>query len=478
MRLSRYTCSIFIAATIAVWWPNTMLAADASASTDADPLLLPLAEYTRPEPGQPLPASEAQFDQLLALAATASPTMREQADTVAQVEASRFRSWVRQMPIISASYSLGGYIQANAGGGAVNSLTPGGSFSVQVSRPLYHWGGFTAETALGILKEQIAQNDAVQAYAKLCLDLRSRYLNLVVQKAQATLLANEVDFAARRLDKERILLGQGQSTSAKVSDLDLESQSFALKKSEADSVFKYDLAEFCRLTGSHSFSADDVPDHIYMPVVDETALQSQYQQFQQGGFDHSPTASGAQLNQDALEQQIRINRANQRPQFNLAASASEEPYINSSGTGLKFGTIFFAGINGSWLLYDRDEALSRTNALLAQQRVAETKLQDTREQTFNDSANDLDQIDLGLRALAVLKRQLAEQQADYGRIQVLESTGQTEITAVDTARSTLLNTRFEILQRQVQVANGYYSYLSELFRDPALANLPPFTQPR
>lgn len=215
-----------------------------------------------------------------------------------------------------------------------------------------------------------------------------------------------------------------------------------------------------------------------MPVVDQSGLQTQQQQFEHGGFDHTPTANGAQLSQDALEQQIRINRANQRPQFNLAASVSEEPYINSTGTGLKFGTIFFAGINGSWLLYDRDEAFSRTNALLAQQHLAENKLIDSRDQAFNESAHDLDQIDLGLRALAVLKKQLTQQQTDYGRIQVLQSTGQTEKTEVDAARSTLLNTRFEILQRQVQVANGYYSYISQLFLDPALANLPPFTQPR
>jgi len=477
MHLCRLTQAVSIALTMAAL-ASSSPAADVNTPADTDPLLQPLAEYTRPAPGQPLPTSEAQFDQLLALAATESPTMLEQADTVAQVEASRFRSWVRQMPIISASYSLGGYGEANAGGSVANSLTPGGSFSIQASRPLFHWGGFTAETALGILKEQMAQNDAVLAYAKLCLDLRTRYLALVVQKAQAALLGNEVDFAARRLEKERLLLGQGQSTAAKVSDLDLESQSFVLKKMEADSEFNHQLAEFRRLTGSHTFSGDDVPDHIFMPVVDQSDLQTQQQQFTQGGFNLTPTANGAQLNQNSLDQQIRINRANQRPQFNLAASASEEPYINSTGTGLKFGTIFFAGINGSWIIYDRDEAFSRTNALLAQQRVVETKLTDSREQAFDDSASDLDQIDLGLRALAVLKKQLTQQQADYGRIEVQESNGQTETTEVDTARSTLLDTRFQILQRQQQVANGYYSYISQLFRDPAMANLPPFTQPR
>jgi len=477
MHLCRLTQAVIIVLSAAAL-VSVSHAVDANAPANADPLLQPLAEYTQPAPGEPLPASEAQFDQMLALAASDSPTMREQADTVAQVEASRFRSWVRQLPVISASYSVGGFLEANAGGGSANSLTPGGSFSVQASRPLYHWGGFTAETALGILKEQMAQNDAVLAYAKLCLDLRTRYLSLVEQKAHAALLANEVDFAGRRLDKERLLLNQGQSTTANVSDLELESQSFELKKMEADAEFTHQLAEFRRLTGSHSFSADDVPDHIFMPVVDQSGLQTQQQQFEHGGFDHTPTANGAQLSQDALEQQIRINRANQRPQFNLAASVSEEPYINSTGTGLKFGTIFFAGINGSWLLYDRDEAFSRTNALLAQQHLAENKLIDSRDQAFNESAHDLDQIDLGLRALAVLKKQLTQQQTDYGRIQVLQSTGQTEKTEVDAARSTLLNTRFEILQRQVQVANGYYSYISQLFLDPALANLPPFTQPR
>jgi len=477
MRLSRYTRATRLAFSLALF-PIAVQAADSSAPTDNDPLLQPLVDYQRPDPGQPLPASEAQFDQMLSLAATQSPTMREQEDTVAQVEASRFRSWVRQMPVISASYSAGAYLQANDGGGAANSLTPGGSFSITLSRPLYHWGGFTAETALGILKEKMAQNDAILAYSRLCLDLRCRYLALVVDKAQAALYTYELDFAARRLEKEKILLGQGQSTATKVSELDLESQSYDVKKRQADADLAHDLAEFRRLTGSHSFSVEDLPDHIFMPVVDTTNLQSQKQDYEKGGFDRSPAANGAQLNQASLDQQIIINRANQRPLINLAASVSEAPYINSTGTGLKFGTIFFAGINGSWMLYDRDEAFARTNSLLAQRRVVETKLLDTREQSFNDSASDLDQIDLGLRALAVLKQQLTQQQADYGRIQVLQSNGQTEKTEVDSARSTLLNTRFEILKRQAQVANGYYSFLSQLYRDPALAYAPPFTQPR
>jgi len=184
------------------------------------------------------------------------------------------------------------------------------------------------------------------------------------------------------------------------------------------------------------------------------------------------------LNEKALDRQITISSASRKPMFDLSASVSQQPYINSANNGLKFGTIFFVGVTGTWTLFDRGDSFAATQALYSQKRATENKFADTRDQTRNDADHSLHLIDLGLRALTLLKSQYEQQQQDYSRVQILVATGQTEQTAVDDSRDALLNTREQILSRQAEVASAYYSFLSDIFQDPSLVNAPPYTKPR
>jgi outer membrane protein TolC len=446
-----------------------------SSATD-DPLLSPWVDNIRPGPGEPLPPSEAQLDQILAVAATDSPTMREQADMVAEYDASRFRSWVRYMPALNATYSVGLFYQANQDISGTQALLPGGAFTVQANQPIFYWGAYTATRDLAFLREKIAQNKALLAYTKLCLDLRNRYYDLIVQKSQIALLARQIESAQTQLDKERIELDHGFSTTASVNALDLALHNLEVKKTDADNSFQFNLDEFRRISAASAFTADDVPDRIYLPVIDQTGLQSQYQDFRAKGFDQSLSATDANLNKDAISQQVIINDANQKPLLNASVGVTQSPYQN--GTSFEFSTIFFVGVSGSWNIFDREETTYATRALLAQRRVVATTLSDTRNQAFNEAAHSLGQINSGLQSLAVLKRQLAQAQDDYRRVQILRVGGRAAPIDTDAARDHLLDLRCQVLSSQAEVTKGYFQFISDIFSDPALAYAPSFTQPR
>ncbi len=468
----------FAAAGLVALGVTTALRAQTQTAPAADdPLLQPWVDFTLPAPGQPLPESEALLDQLLAHAAAKSPTMLEQADLIDEADASRFRSWMRHMPILTAGYSIGLFGETNVSGGS-NSLTPGGSLSVQASQPIWHWGGFDAQTNAGILAEQIAQNEGVLNYAKLCLDVRKSYYALIVLKAQADTYGREIDAAQHLLDRQRLLFSLGHGTSKEVNDAAVVLNNLKDNQDQAVQDLQSKLNDFRRLTGARSFRADDVPDRVYLPVAEQTGLQSQYADFQKDGLDRSLIAREAELNEKAVDQQLIISRASRKPQFDLAASISQSPYINSTNNGLKFGTIYFFGITGTWTLFDRGESVAQDNKLYVQKRQIETQFADTREQTLDDAANSLNQMDHGLRALANLKNLLAQQQDDYRHLQTWLDLGHAGQTDLDTERNALLDTRLQLLTTQATVAENYYSFLSDIFRDPALAHTPSFTQPR
>jgi len=466
----------FAAAGLAAFCAGSMLRAQTAPAAD-DSLLQPWVDYALPAPGQPLPASEEQLDQLLSVAATESPTMLEQADLIDQADASRFRSWMRHLPVLTASYSVGVFYQASGTTGA-NSVTPGGALTIQASQPIWHWGAFDAQTNLGILTEQIAQNEGLLEYSNLCLNVRKSYYSLILLKAQADTDAHEVDSAQHLRDRQRLLFSQGHGTVKDVNDAEVALNKLKISQDQAATDLSSQLNDFRRLTGSRTFTADDLPDHVYLPVTEQTGLQSQYDDFQKTGLNQSLIAREAELHEKSVDEQLTISRANRKPLFDLGASVSQTPYINSSNNGLKFGTIFFVGVTGTWTLFDRGESVAEDNKLFAQKRQIESTYADTREQSLNDAANSLNQIDLGLRKVAILKTQLAQQQDDYRHAQTLVGLGHAGQTELDAARDALLDTRLELLTSQVDIADSYYSFLSDIYHDPALANAPPFTQPR
>ncbi len=441
-----------------------------------DPWLQPLAEYVRPAAKEALPASEEQLDQILSLAATKSPTMVQQKDSVDVADASQYRSWMRYTPVITASYSFGLFYQATGTSGG--SLTPGGTLTIQASQPIWHWGAFDAQTNHEKLRERLAQNEAVLAYSKLCLDVRKRYYDLIVLKAKQASYPGQIALAQRVLDHEILLRKEDRSTAKLVNADEVALEKLQAEQEKATIDFDHQLLEFRRVTGSSTFSADDVPDRIYLPVVDDPGLKTELEAAEKNQLGGSPLAIEEDIYGRMLDQQLIISRASRKPQLDFTASVSQTPYINSANNGLKFGTLFFIGLTGTWTIWDRGSSVAQDSALLAQKHQVETQYADLIAQTRNDAANSLHQIDAGVRLLANLKKLYGLQQGDYRQTQTLIDRGRGDPTQLDTARNALQDTRLQILTQQAVITDSYYSYISDIFQDPALANAPPFTKPR
>jgi outer membrane protein TolC len=453
--------------------PATAAPVDASTPDSDDPALLPLVEQPYPEPGQPLPPSEATIDKVLEIAATDSTTMREQAQLVAANDAERYRSWVKYLPAIDAKYNVGFFdlIRGDIQNGQESSF--GGAYTIEASRPLYYWGAVEATEKLALLKEQIAQTQAITAYAKLCIDLRKQYYELIAQKARVTLLAREAESAARHVDTERQLLAAGKGVPVKVTRDDLQYRNLELQQATAQNTFEFNVGEFRRLSGALDFDQKDVPDYIVMPRIDIVKLRAQFDGFRKRGFFDSSVSKTASLEQDAIDNQIIINDANQKPTFNIGVGVTQGPYEDTSTKtgGIYFQTIIFAGITGTWHLFDNDTTSDNTRSLLAERRFVNAELAGTRDQLFSRAGNELNLMEISLRGIAMLKEQLANLQNDYREEKQRLALGQSSQADVDSIRDGILQVKFDILQYQTNVVAGYYGFMTSIFCDPAMNNV-------
>jgi len=452
---------------------------DASTPDADDVALMPLVEQPYPEPGQPLPPSEATLNRVLAIAATDSTTMREQAELVAANDASRYRSWVQYLPAVQAKYNLGLFdiIRGDIQGGSETAF--GGAYTVEASRPLYYWGAIDATKKLALLKEQISQTQAIIAYAKLCVDIRKAYYELIAQKAHVTLYARETESAARRVEKARQLLATGTGYPVKVHQLDSVFQRLQLQEAEAQNVYEFNVGEFRRLSGALDFDQNDVPDYVVMPRVDIDQMRAQFEGFRKAGFFDTAVNKVASLQQDAIDNQMIINDANQKPNFNLGVGVTQGPYQdNSTRTGgIYFQTVIFAGITGTWNLFDNYQTSDNDRSLHAQRHYVDAELAGSRDQLFSQAANLLDKIEIALRAISIFKQQLATLQNDYRHEKQSLALGQSDQTDVDQIRDGILETKFDILDYQTNVVAGYYGFLTEIFCDPALNNVSSYQHP-
>jgi outer membrane protein TolC len=452
---------------------------DASTPDADDVALMPLVEQPYPEPGQPLPPSEAVLNHVLAIAATDSSTMREQAELVAANDASRYRSWVQYLPAVQAKYNVGMFdlIRGDIQGGSEAAF--GGAYTVEASRPLYYWGAIDATKKLALLKEQISQTQAIIAYAKLCVDIRKAYYELISQKAQVTLYARETESASRRVEKARQLLASGTGFPAKVHQLENQFERLQLQEAEAQNVYEFNVGEFRRLSGALDFDQNDVPDYVVMPRIDINQMRAQFDGFRKSGFLDTAVSQVASLQQDAIDNQMIINDANQKPNFNLGIGVTQGPY-QDNGTktgGIYFQTIIFAGITGTWNLFDNYQTSDNDRSLHAQRHYVDAELAGSRDELFSQAANLLDKIEIALHAIDIFKQQLVTIQDDYRHEKQSLALGQADQTDVDQIRDSILELKFQILNNQTNVVAGYYGFLTEIFCDPALNNVSTYQHP-
>ncbi len=438
-----------------------------------DPALQPLVEEFMPDPGQPLPKSEATLDRVLAEAATESTVMTEQTERVAASDASRFRSWMRYLPSVNAKYNVGLFDQIRQNGDAGNDIKFGGAYTVEATKPLYYWGALEATRQLAFLHEKIAKNEAIVAYAKLIVQIRAEYYHLVVERAQIELLTLQVESAQRKVDREKEMLAHGNSSPVTVANLDNARKVLALKLAIANGSFKNNIYAFKALSGVQNFNERDVPDSIALPKIDYKDLADEFAAFKKDGFATSVAAKTATLRHEAVDQQVIINDAAQKPNFNFGAGITQGPVqSNSKGnTGVEFQTIIFVGITGSWNLFDNYQTSDNNRKLLAQGRGIDAKLLGTRDQLFGGAENQLSKIETGLLAIDLYKDQILTDQENYKKELARHEIGQGDQVDVNFLRDAIYQAKYTILEYQASVAGAYYSFLTTIFRDPNLSNV-------
>jgi outer membrane protein TolC len=409
--------------------------------------------------------SDPVLENLLRAASTGALRMIEQEAVVAQNDAFRFRGWRQHMPYINASYSFGDF-KLLRGENRGNDEKLSGTYSVGLRYPIFAWGAVQAEKEAALLRERAAMLGATLAWRQLVESIREQYYRAVMLKSDIALQKRQLALEARRQEQTA-----AHTEAGRISTSERLARSVATRDKEATLATKLSeleilLANLRATTGVETFSEADVPDAIAVPAVDADALERQLAAraaFIEGA---SSEVVHAGLNREILDQEITRTRSNMLPVFNAAASISQSPYQTNTNR-FEMQTVLFAGINGSWNVFDRDTTLSTVRALKARQRHIDAQLRATKTSRAVALRAQVAQIRASQRALALRREHLDTGRRNLDSLRRQRELGLAEPLAVENAAMQVLEMEKAIFDNEVAITRAYQHFLSGIEQDPA-----------
>ncbi len=428
-----------------------------AASPDAAPTGAPPSEDIAPDPAEPL----------LRIAAAQSPVLLEQELRVAQADAFRFRGWRQYMPYISASYQAGYFNLINAAD--QNSKEGegkfGGSYTISGYYPLYQWGAIEAEKKAAFARENLSRTEALIAWRNLVGDIRAKFNEAVIAKARIGLLErrlSDIRTKQEAADKDFKL--------GRIVEADRTAQLLYLRNQEIDlNRRKIELATLLSrlrgLSGAESFSLDDLPSDLPDIEWDDERIAARLADFKRLGVDDSPENRQARHATELYENQRVMAESRELPTFNLGTSINQTPVERNGGFGMQ--TYFFAGLMGTWNIFDRQTTQENVRSLRVAQRLVETRLNFGNRQRFTELENAALQL-RSARQARDLRRDLVKLRADAleaARQRLALGLAKTE--EISAAEDALLSAKLDLLGDRAGILNTYHAFMAGILLAPS-----------
>ncbi len=409
-----------------------------------------------------------QLEEVLRKAALLSPTMVRKQLEVAQQDASRFRGWWTYVPEINMNYNIGVFHEIRDGINEGEETRVAAEYVLRADQPLYYWGAWSARRELAFAREDIAEEDAFLSYAALVNDLRATYLSLVSAKAEADWRALRAQNAERRVREMELEAEQGRRRPTEVEAARLELQSSRLSAERFTLMLEQRFNEFRQISGALEIDLETLPAKVELPDLSLENLQRRLEVFRREGFSDSTPAKLAEHRQEAIGHELTIQRARQKPLFNLGAAIRQGPEEGTDGN-YELQTIFFAGITGTWNLFDRRETQDNIRSLRIRRRLVDAELAIERDRRLAAADNALANLRIGYQSLDLQQRLVNARAEDLKQIQARIDQGVADEGEREHAIQQLRESELSLTKESARVLNAYYAFLGALLEDPALA---------
>lgn len=346
-------------------------------------------------------------------------------------------------------------------------------YDFSITQPIFHWGERLNNKRAGEIQKAIAEGNYREAYRGLAQEVRSKYLQLIIQKLQLRRARAGLEFAT-----QQVKLGEKRLAKSEISELEMgpmrsaeEQAQLALERSDFD--YAQAKISFARLTGTAELTDDQVPDEI--PVIRYDAAVFDHLLATYLSLKELPTteAENARRQVQLAELNYKNDKTRLRPKVSLTAGMNQDEQSFTLNNAQRYRVdSMYAGVTVSWTIFDSLASQAATRSSLARLRqnriesdeVAKRLAQQAQQQAKNlyFASRGMTISDRGVEGADAL---VQTKQADYKRGVATETEmGLAAIAAID-AR---INAYFARTDYYWRVGE----FLGLIAGDPVLSQLP------
>ncbi len=404
-----------------------------------------------------------KMEEILKTAATSAPQMLEEilreaeaAEESAVLRAPRYPS-VRGTARMVSRYEERSDLESGRSG-----FQPQAGLTFR--QPLYHWGSLQAGDRIGRIREELTRRNSDESFRLLALEVRSRYLSLVVDRLALDVAMRRLDLAEQEWRSAQRMLERGEIEDHQALDYALALDEATLVRERRQSDHDLALRSLSRLTGTGGDSELHLPESI--PLLDDFDWEEQFTDFWETR-DRPPFLQAADQRVLEAERRRDAERSRARPNLDLVAGVLQDQVAVFDRRDID-RTIFFAGVEVNWNIFDGFASRSRRAAASSRLRLEENR----RGRLESDWRHDLEyleaRLDFSRREMQLADRRLSLAEESFERAREDFESGR--LSAIEMARSELLMAERLLAAGEKRAAYlmAWAELISEAGRDPVV----------
>lgn len=288
-------------------------------------------------------------------------------------------------------------------------------FGVTASQGIFHWGALEAQREIGRIRYELESGNSYLAYQDLAREIRTAYLNLVLDKMLLDQSKTDLELAETLLRRDEENFQKNLISGDQWKTLQLNHRESILRSKRTQNLVEDRLRLFRLLTGIENFSMDRLPQFFpEIPLVDET-ISVLKQEINLLENENVTPIHRYNLELAIQEQELRSLRANLLPKVDLEAGINQD-FLSSANSDANVRRLsFFAGVRVNWNIFDGFRTRYDRLANLHRTRRLQEEKFDLVATRRNKAITLLNELDFFTQTLAIHQERFGLQRKEFER---------------------------------------------------------------
>ena len=342
------------------------------------------------------------------------------------------------------------------------------AYSLALSKTVYHWGALEANRKKGEINLEMEELSTFEAYRRLALDVRRRYLQIVVANRDLELKQKTLDRRRANLELEQKRLDSGTASVVQVYNLELQASAAELDLLKAENSFNDQVDGLARLVGSDSQPIiDTLPAEVPEPsTLDEQQVASLSELFEQG-VSKNLSIEQSRKSIDYYREDLHIAQQRNKPKFGVSLGVTQFE-LDEAGRN-RGQEILFGGVSVSWNIFDSGTTKGSVVSALARIEQMKRLFETARSDYLYELERAQKLLDLNRRILERDEEALKQARKRIGEMQ-------DEVDEGRAPASSLENVIISLASQEVRTNRSRSEYHNAITNMTSLLGLDPLAQ--